>query len=759
VERVVKRAMAAEPAQRYGSTVELRAALRRDPAKRWRRIGGAGLVALTVAGAYGLGSEPAEERCGRARAQLAGVWDSAKHREVEDAIVSTQVPYATTTWTRVREHLNAYSEAWVRQHSEACEAASVHHDQSIEIMDLRMACLGRAKRGLSATVHELANADEKTVENADRMLGGLARLARCADLDALASEVPPPSDALAPRVEAMEVELARAKATREAGHYDRAVQSVEVLEHHADDLGYGPLRSEVLLEAGLALDGAGRYDEAAIALQRALRSGLSWRQWSVARRAASSLVIVMAVHQGRADEGMAYAEMARGLLGRAPDAEAEAEVRGNVATGLSFQAKYSEAEAEHRAVLSMELERLGPDHLDVAITRNNLGTLLESRGRYGEAELQYRAALSSRQSTLGLDHPHVATSRYNLGNALYAQGKYDEAERELRAALSSWLRVLRPDHPDIAACRGSLGVVLTAVGRYGPAEAELRAALSIFVEALGPEHPHVASCRANLGGVLSAQGKYEEAEFEDRAVYSILLDALGPDHPDLATARNNIGVALEMQQNYAEAEAEYRAALSLRLDVLGPDHPDVAQSRSNLGNVLRARGEFTQAESELRAALELELQVVGPDHPTVATSRNNLATVLESQGRLDEAEIEYRAALELRLRALGANHPDVAKSRVNLVSVLVARGEHLDEALELAEAAWSRRSEPDISAAHRAEASWVLARLLWSTRAERPRALALAREARSLYAEAGARHDDDRAETDAWLRARGQLVD
>ena len=51
----------------------------------------------------------------------------------------------------------------------------------------------------------------------------------------------------------------------------------------------------------------------------------------------------------------------------------------------------------------------------------------------------------------------------------------------------------------------------------------------------------------------------------------------------------------------------------------------------------------------------------------------------------------------------------------------------------------------------RAQARYLLARALWRTNVERPRAERLAREARALYAEAGEGFTSDLKEVDAWL--------
>jgi eukaryotic-like serine/threonine-protein kinase len=109
--------------------------------------------------------------------------------------------------------------------------------------------------------------------------------------------------------------------------------------------------------------------------------------------------------------------------------------------------------------------------------------------------------------------------------------------------------------------------------------------------------------------------------------------------------------------------------------------------------------------------------------------------------------------LAIREQALGSEHPDLAHPLVGLARIALARGRPADAAA-LAERAVKVRGDGDAPGGDVAEARFVLARALWDASRERPRALALAEQAREAYREAGDGKAMELAEVEAWLRAR-----
>ncbi|MEM9461258.1 MAG: serine/threonine-protein kinase [Myxococcota bacterium] len=716
----LRRGLAPDPGDRWPSMERLLDALAWDPRRR-RTVWLQGLMGATVLGLGGttlyLGSrESAPPPCTGAREQLAGVWDEARQTEVLAAVLAVDQAYAPAVWERTARELDTYAEQWASMHQQACEATTVRGERSPRMLDLRMRCLDRASVDLQTTVDTLAAVDEAVVQRAHELVAGLRPLSRCADTAALEAEVEPPLPHEAEAVEAIRLELSRSESLERVGRYDAARAAVEEAAAALEGLDYAPIRTEVRLREGLVLEHLGEYEASEAALDAALALAARWRQHEAMATAASGLLYVVG-YQRRQAEGLRYWSIAEGLSHGRPQLEALA--RNNRALVLGTRGEHERAEAEHRRVLALYTEIHGSEHPRVAAARNNLAIALAQQGELAEAEAEFRAAFELRKQTLGPAHPHTLLSHGNVANVLAEQGDLPGAESEIRAVLLMRQQVL------------------------------------------GLDHISVAHTRNNLGGILAGQGKYEQAEAEIRAAIGPIEQLHGPLHPDVAMTRFQLGAVLKDQGRLDEAEVELRTAITRWSERLGAGHPDVARGRGNLSGVLLAQGRLDQAEVEARAALEIRVEALGPEHPAVATSRHALADVLRARGEFARAEAEFRVALEVGEQARGADHPDTQSTRLELVAVLLEL-EREDEALPLAERAWTHGQRDQASPASRGEAAFVLARVLaavgGSARAP-ARALAraparareLAEDARRSFIAAGAEFDGRAAAVGRWL--------
>ena len=213
--------------ERFGSMDELLAALRKDPRavrNRWLAIA-AGATLLVGAGLALHRAPPAvEPPCRGAERNLAGVWDGDRKQAVHAAFVATGNASAEDTFHRTEAALDDYARGWVLMHTDACEATQVRGDQSAEILDLRVECLGERLEELHAQVDVFAHADASTVDKSVKAARALARIQACADTTALRAPIRPPSDEpTRARVEALRGVLAKAKAEQRAGDYESAL--------------------------------------------------------------------------------------------------------------------------------------------------------------------------------------------------------------------------------------------------------------------------------------------------------------------------------------------------------------------------------------------------------------------------------------------------------------------------------------------------------------------------------------------------------
>ncbi len=310
----IVRGLASYPTERWPSMHALLDALAVDPAARRRRwlqaAAGVGALGLAIAGVR-TWSFARAKHCNEsaAREELVGAWDDTRR--------ATAGPAA--------QRIDDYASAWAQMHVEACEATAVRGEQSTAVLELRMACLHRAKVELSAVSAVLAHAGART----DDVIAGLPPLGRCADVDALQADVDPPAPEDAAAVEAIREHLARARASSRAGDHDTARVALAEADAALATVSYEPVRTEIALARGLSFERAGDAPRAEQSLREALRLAARSRQATEMLDAATALVVVVGLHQQRFDEALRYADLALGLA--EGDPEREARVRAGVA--------------------------------------------------------------------------------------------------------------------------------------------------------------------------------------------------------------------------------------------------------------------------------------------------------------------------------------------------------------------------------------------------------------------------------------------
>ncbi len=756
--KVLLRGLAVEPEQRWPSMEALLDELRRLSAPRGRRLVVLGVTAGLAALGGGLGYAAhvqVKDRCTGARAQLEGVWDGPRRRQVEGALLQTERSYAPQTWARVEARLDDYAEAWVREHTEACEATSVRREQSAEHMDLRMGCLGQRRLRLRAMVDELAQADASSVEHAAQAVASLPGLSRCSDLEALRAEVPPPEDPdVAQQVEALTEQLAVAESKRETGKYAEGLTMAEAVVAEAEALGYAPLLVRAQLRQGTLQADSGDYEAAVNTLQQAYHAALARRMLAEAAEASTILVSLLGARLTRYDEARRWAVDADPLSLAAGTDEARALYLNNLGNVANSERKLDEARDLYQQALDLYQRTLGPDHPHVAGALTNLGNVADSQGEFDEALDLMRRALAIRQDTLGPDHPHVAISVTSLGHVARAQGKLDEARELYQRALGIRRNALGPDHPSVASSLDHLGGIAHAQGNLDEGLDLFREALAIRQRTLGPDHDEVGNSFNQLGRAAYARGKIDEArEYFERAL-AVAERALGPDHAKVGFYLGNVGAIAKVQGELDVALDFYQRGLAIHTRTLGPDHPSVALFLTNLGELALSKGQLDEAHDFFERTLAVRREALGPDHPDVGDALHNLATVARSRGELGEARDFNQRALAIFEQALGSDHPKVAYALTDLGSTLLGLDEPAEALLHL-ERALTIRTTHELDPALPAATRFVLARALWAAPVDqgrdRPRARALAEHARDAWARGGSRHEDDLARVQAWL--------
>ncbi len=551
IQRIVLRALAHDPARRWGSINAMLAALERDPFAPWRRAGIAAGVLSAGLLALGVARERASERalCHGGEVRMQSAWGPRAREAVLQAFRRTGLPYAADAVTAVTRELDEYTGSLARGADDACAATRLRGEQSAEALDLRTACYERRWREVEALVEALSRADGDGVQNAAQAARSLTPLDECRDVSALRATTPGPrSPELAGRVDALDERLARATAAYGIGQARTAASLTEALRGEALAVGYFPLVARIDLQRGRAYADLGEGERSIPAFRDAFREALACREERVLRDAAR-LVAQEYIYASKPAEFDYWADVAQAAI-----------------------------------------DRDGPDPRGQSFLDHTRCVALWSRGKvFARLECLERHAAKV-EPVRPLDEWELTT----LGLAAVDVGQFERGIEYARRGYEDALRVNGPDHPRTLEMRMYQCKAQLDYGDLEGALALCTGTLRALEHAAGDNHGLLARSRMYVVDVLVAQGRFDDAQAEleraraDGADAGVLEDA---------TAR------IDLATGHAERSLpHFRKALSEQ-EELPAEHPDVIGAKTQLGKALLSAGALGEARSVLEDAL------------------------------------------------------------------------------------------------------------------------------------------------------------
>jgi len=613
--RILLRALAFLPANRYPSMNELLSDLARDPAARWRRAAvGVGTAACVGLAALGLhASAMAGPTCDNGAQQLRASLGPDVRAAVRASIEKGTQTHAAHTASQVDAALERYASAWVESYADTCRATHVRGDQSPDLLDRRMACLDERRGSAGALAATLRAVEPDTaVAKALTAIGSLAPVGDCNDREALMARTPLPADPRIRReVETRQRELQEAKALITVAKYDEAESALREIQKASASLNYAPLDAQVGFRLGEVRRLLGQHEEARQLFTSAIVRAAEGRAFDTHASAWISLLWAVGEGQNKFDEALTLADLAAVAphldRGRPSTAARFHSTRGLVYFRL---ARYEEARSDFEQAHAQFVEALGPDHWQVATTHNRIGLAMWRTGDLDGAEAHYRQALAIFEKALGASHPDVSVAHTNLGNINWRRENYEKAREHHTKALELLQDSLGADHHRVGNPLNDLGVVAGAQGDLEAARDYHRRALEIREKALGADHTLVGVSLSNLGRIEVKLGHPGAAyELQARAL-TIFAKVFGDDHVHTASALETLGEIARKQKRAEVAIDHYSRALEIRRGT--PDGtlaPVVALS--NLAELERERGRSGRALALQDEALALAR---GKDH-------------------------------------------------------------------------------------------------------------------------------------------------
>jgi tetratricopeptide (TPR) repeat protein len=316
--------------------------------------------------------------------------------------------------------------------------------------------------------------------------------------------------------------------------------------------------------------------------------------------------------------------------------------------------------------------RLKPD---LALAHRNLGSAFRTKGLVDKAIAAYQKALRTK--------PDFASAHIGLGNALCMKKSFDEA-------ISAYKKAIRIK-PDFAGGHTGLGIAFQGKGLVDKAIAAHQKAIRIKQD--------YSEAHYNLGNALKAKGLVDEAiaafkmaiqlKQDYAEAYTNLGNALKEKglvdkaiaahqkairlNPDYAEAHNNLGVALSDKGLVDDAIGAYQKAIRL--------NRDFATAYYNLGAALSAKGLVDEAIAAYQKAIRIKQDY--------SEAHNNLGVTLETKKSFDKAIVAYKKAIQLK--------PDNVEALRNMGLALERKG-LMDEAIRAYKEAIRRK--PDYASAH-----------------------------------------------------------
>lgn len=715
VRRVVLRGLRARPEERFPSMDALLEALT-PPSRRvrtWLAAAGVAVGLLGVPAGYVL-SHRREVRCAQEADKLAAAWSPERRERVHAAFLATGASYAPVAWEKFSTALEARAAQWRELRTEACLATE---GREADTAWQTAACLDTRLWQLAAVTGLLEKADAQAVQNAQQLLASLDGLAGCKEAPALFTR-PQPPDALRPRVDEARRKLAEARARMDAGQYSEAIARTTALLKGIQGLDYRPLEAEVLLLHGQVHALAGKLKEAEEILYKALWASEAGRDDETVARVWSMLVWLVGDQQARASEVeriVQHAEAAVERLGR-----------------------------ERFPAVAVDL------HL-------RMGGMLLVQGKLEEADAEYAQGLVlSRKADAGVDSSRTAYFLSGLGRVRSRQNRPAEALEFYRQAQEVRERLWGPEHPAQALSLNNIAIELLALGRREEAIAAWRKALVLLEASRPPDHPSFAAPLINLATVLRSMGHLDEARKDLERALAISEKSKGRDHPNTASAINELGMVAFDSQRLDEARAYHQQALERVQRALGADTPRAAAPLNSLGIIDLREGRYPEARKALTRALQLWEKEGGPAGSLVTQALRPLAQLEVATGAPRKALEHCQRALAVDERVQGVNAPDVALDLACLAEGHLALGAP-EQAVPLLERARKLHTSAPRDPLDEAWAVFLLARALGEQRSapDRPRAAALAEEARGRMEGLGIRARGELKQVLAWQR-RGE---
>ncbi len=700
--RALHSGLASSTADRSGNMSVLISALEQfsGDRRRNRRILGGTLalgLALGSIGALGLfdgSSSQQPSLCESGSGLFAKVWNDSIAAKVEERFNASGRKHASDTSTYLHKHIDQYREHWLDAYKNTCEATHVRGDQSAELLDQKMSCLGDRLVSLDALAKQWStSATPQAVDRALTAVAELPALALCNDPHEVAVRYPAQTKELADSNKALHRQLAKADALYASGQTTQAMQLATDVAEEAKltkPLGIRIAALKRLAELNSEIDQPRARQHWQRVLEEASVGGMPW--------AAADAAIALYLHRAQYEDDMVGAAAMRPIIQSIVDLSGRATTRAYYWANVGNVKLTDRKEADAIPFLQQAIEVYESE-----IAKNGSDRILMVLAR-GKTSLSLARA-----------HSHL--------------GQFETATKAMNAAQHAYEEVYPSTHPGMSYLLRENAALHARQGKREEAVVLLKEALSLLDFPEKSTHHLTASLQGQLGEVLISLGRAKEARRYLELALADMQQRLGTHAAFTLNTQITLATALRSLGVLDKAEELLRDAIAIQSERLGNDDAALSYPLNALGNLLVAREDMSGAAAQYRRVVQIYERAYGAHHPSLSIVLGNLGAVFLEMSRYDDAEVSCKRSLAIAERAYGAAHPDLAYHLTCLGEALLGQGQSkaaqnlLGRALRLQEGQTVRPEEA-------AATLFALARAL--VRTSNKRSLRLARQASLL---------------------------
>ena len=583
---VVRRGLAAAPAERYPALHALLADLRRRLVRRDRRrlgLAAATLLAIVAAAsAYAGSAGDRADPCATAASRISGSWSPARAAAARTAFARSGLPFAALAADRATELVDRYAADWRAARIGACRDA---REQSPALRDRRTACLDDLANRVRVVGDLLATADAPTVRRASMLVEALPSPESCSAGQLLAVTPLPTDPVQRGRIAAATDALGEAKGLFDAARPARAAGVVAAVAPLVTALDHAPLTAQYWFVAGQVAGWRGDIAEERRLLRKTAVEAEAAGLDPLRVRALLALAEI-ARGQRTDDAAEQLFETALGAirrLGMPPELEA-AVLDGR--SRLAFDAgDFARALPLQERRVALEARRGNP--VRTAQARLLLAATLKQLGRDAAAARIADEAIGVLDARLGAEHPDAADAHVTRAKLRYDARDPGAALPELELAYRRLVAALGDRHPDLVRAIVLRAEAATDLGRVDTAVALYREAATIAAEAFGSGSASEREQLNNVTLALLGAGRWQ-AGLETATRVLDLSDRMG-DAAGLATGEAALyrGVASQALGQTRRAIESFERAIPILAHHLGDRDARVARAMHELA-ILRS---------------------------------------------------------------------------------------------------------------------------------------------------------------------------